>query len=128
VSGTKRTPIARAATQQISPRALALFERTEVARGQGCAATCVANEYGVCRMEGCPPCEDWGNAHSELHAELHLKPWFWPCLPLCPFPPGSAKFQGWRPSKAEWDLWQTLEKARRVAAGEPADLDTQPAK
>jgi hypothetical protein len=123
MSGTKRTPIARTSTPPITPHVLELFERTEVARGQRCAAIirCDSNEFGYCRMT-CSPCLDWSNAHSELHEVLGLKPWFWPCLPFDPFPPGSPKSQDWGPSKSEWELWQTLERerARRAAlAGAP---------
>lgn len=114
MSGTRRTPIARRATLKISARALELFEQLERARRQRRAASCVVGPYGYCGME-CGACQDWANAHSELHRELALKPWEWPCLPVCPFPPGSSAARDWSPSGPELALWQTLERARRAA-------------
>ena len=124
MSGTRRVPISRQATVQISPRAIALFEATEKARLRRRAASCIANEYGVCRME-CAPCRAWGDAHNELHLELRARPWQWPLLPVCPYPPGSAKAKGWEPSGDELLLWQELERARRAALAEPADASTR---
>jgi hypothetical protein len=114
MSGTKRTPIARQANLQVTPHALALFAATEKASRQRRAASCVANLYGYCSME-CGACQDWANAHSELHKELGLRPWEWPCLPVCPHPPGSSAAQDWSPSGPELQFWQTLERARRAA-------------
>ena len=140
MSGTRRTPITRRHAQQISGRALELFAATEKASRQRQAAivNCVVNMYGFCRME-CGPCQAWANAHSDLHLELHLKPWQWPCLPVNPFPPGSPAARDWEPSGPELALWQTLERARRAAlagsAGAPeasirsgSTLTTPPAK
>jgi hypothetical protein len=113
---TNRTPIARVGQPlQITARALELFALTEKARRKRRAATCVANEYGLCRMEGCPPCEAWQNAHTELCIELRLKPWQFPALPICPHPPGTPASRDWEPSGPELALWQTLERARRAA-------------
>jgi hypothetical protein len=114
MSGTRRTPIARPATLQISARAVGLFEQAEKARRKRRGAACAVGIYGYCRME-CPACQAWSDAHSELHRELALKPWEWPCLPVCPHPPGSSAAQAWEPSGPELALWQTLERARRAA-------------
>jgi hypothetical protein len=117
---TNRTPIARLGHPlQISPRALSLFTATERARRKRRAAACIANEYGLCRME-CGACQAWQNAHSELCIELRLKPWQFPALPICPYPPGSSASRDWEPSGLELALWQTLERARRgTQAGAP---------
>jgi hypothetical protein len=112
---TNRVPLARPANTRITARALELFALTEKARRRRRAAACVANEYGLCA-----PCRAWADAHNELHIELRLKPWQWPCLPINPFPPGSARAKGWEPSGPELALWQTLERARRAALAAPA--------
>jgi hypothetical protein len=115
MSGTKRTPIARQANLQVTPHALALFAATEKASRQRRAASCVANLYGYCSME-CGACQDWANAHSEIHSELALRPWQWPALPICPHPPGSPAARAWRASGPELALQLALEQARRDAA------------
>jgi hypothetical protein len=115
MSGTRRTPIARiGAPLSISARALELFKATERARRRRRGAACVVNTYGLCRME-CPACQAWSTAHDELHREFALKPWQWPCLPICPHPPGTQASREWEPSGLELALWQTLERARRAA-------------
>jgi hypothetical protein len=120
MSGTRRTPISRIGTLlQITSRALELFEATEKGRRKRRAAGCVVGVYGQCRME-CGACQTWAAAHSELHSELRLRPWQWPCLPICLHPPGSEAARDWEPSGPELALWQTLERARRAAlAGAP---------
>jgi hypothetical protein len=90
MSGTRRTPISRIGTLlQITSRALELFEATEKGRRKRRAAGCVVGVYGQCRME-CGACQTWAAAHSELHSELRLRPWQWPCLPICPRLGGGA--------------------------------------
>ena len=131
MSGTKRTPIARIGTAlQITPRALELFAATERARRRRRSAACVVGVYGQCCME-CGACQDWANAHSELHEELALKPWEFPCLPICPHRPGTQASRDWEPSGPELALWQTLERARRAApaapaGGQPCPLSSKP--
>jgi hypothetical protein len=123
---TNRVPINRPVNTRITPRAIELFKIMEQARGQRHLAIirCDVNPYGKCKMT-CTVCQDWANAHSELHEELHLKPWFWPCLPFEPWPPNSPKFRDWRPSRAEYDLWHALEKARQAARGDAPDTPIQ---
>lgn len=117
MTGTKRTPVARQATARITPRALELFAATEKAsrQRQSVIVKCVVNLYGLCRME-CTPCQAWANAHNEIHLELHLKPWEWPCLPFNPHPPGSPAARAWRATGPELELQQllALEQARRT--------------
>jgi hypothetical protein len=112
MSGTRRTPIPRRATLQISARAVELFEQVERARRQRRAASCVVGTYGYCRGE-CPACRSWYDLQDELHAELGLKPWQWPCVPINPFPPGSPPACDWRPGGDQLALWQLLDQARR---------------
>ena len=121
MSGTKRTPIIRRATQpQVTGPALALFAATEKTRRQRRGAACVVNLHGLCSME-CAPCQAWAHAHSELHRELGLRPWVWPALPFNPHPPGTPAAQAWEPSGSELELWQTLERARRAALAATVD-------
>ena len=127
MSGTKRTPIARIGTAlRISPRALELFEATERARRRRRSAACVVGVYGQCGME-CPACQAWSTAHSELHTELGLRPWEFPCLPICPHLPGTPASREWEPSGPELALWQTLERARRAALAPSADASIRSA-
>jgi hypothetical protein len=111
MSGTKRTPIARQATLQITPRVVELFELAERARRQRKTASCVVGTYGLCRAE-CPACTRWYDAMAALHSELRLRPWQWPCLPLCSHPPGTPAARDWRPDSESLKLWLLLDQAR----------------
>jgi hypothetical protein len=57
----------------------------------------------------------WWDAHDELHRELALRPWQWPCVPRNPHVPGSPPARKWRPSGAQRELQDQLEAARRAA-------------
>jgi hypothetical protein len=113
---TNRTPIERRALTVVSPRALELFAEMERARrARQRAADCTTSaQSGYCTTK-CRVCRAWWDAHDELHTELRLAPWQWPCLPLNPFPPGSAKAREWRPGTEQQDLWNLLNKTRRAA-------------
>jgi hypothetical protein len=111
--GTRRTPLARQAVpQQITPRAVKLFTELERARRARKHADCIDTKQGLCSSE-CPVCELWYNLHDELHRELKLRPWEFPCLPFCPFPPNSTGWMAWRPGGAQRALWEALDEARR---------------
>jgi hypothetical protein len=114
MAGTRRTPINRQAVQPlITPLALALFERARRARGR--AEDCAIGESGLCTTR-CDACRAWSDAHDALHRELGLRPWAWPCVPRCPFPPNSPEAQAWRPSADQRTLWEALDEARRRPA------------
>jgi hypothetical protein len=123
---TNRTPLNRPVNAKISAYALELFEEMERARGERYLSIirCDVNRHKKCNMT-CSPCVRWADAHAKLHEELGLQPWQWPCLPFEVFEPGTAAFRNWRPSKMEYDLWWMLERARRAAAGEPADAQNE---
>jgi hypothetical protein len=115
VPGTKRNPIRRLLVQPVSLRALELYGTLRrAARARRRATDCTISKYGRCTAECCA-CEAWSGAHAELHSELRLAPWIWPCLPRCPWPPGSAAAKKWRPSDAQRELQDQLEAARRAA-------------
>jgi hypothetical protein len=119
MSGTRRRPLSRRPTVQITPRAVAIFSLMEQARrrrgGKGCRTNAAT---GLCKTadETCRACAQWWELHSALHAELGQRPWRWPALPLCPFPPNSAQAKAWRPDDPEaLALWQALDAAGRAA-------------
>jgi hypothetical protein len=116
MSGTKRTPIERRSAVQITPRALELFAESERARRARRRATdCTIGEYGHCTGD-CRACSRWWDLQDELHTELRMELWQWPCIPKNPYPPGSPRARAWRPGTEQKELRDLLDKARRVAA------------
>src|SRR5262249_11900693 len=111
MSHTKRTPIARQPSVQISARALQLFEQLQRAHRQRRAASCIIGDSpaGYCSA-ACAACRRWYDLQDALHTELGLKPWQWLCLLRNPYPPGSSKFLDWRPLPDGEDqaLWERL--------------------
>jgi len=115
MSRTKRIPIARQPSLQISPRALQLFEQLKQAQARRRAASCIIGNSpaGYCSAS-CPACRTWFDLHDALHTELGLRPWQLG-LPRNPYPPGTAASRNWRPDPdgEEQALWQLLNEARR---------------
>jgi hypothetical protein len=73
MSGTRRTLLARHSVPQISPRAAALF----AAMGR---LRCTCPQPKPPTQEPCSGCARWYDLHADLHVELRLKPWEWPCV------------------------------------------------
>jgi hypothetical protein len=73
MSGTRRTLIARHSVAQITPNAVDLF----VAMGR---LRCTCPSPKLPTQEPCPGCARWYDLHADLHVELRLKPWEWPCV------------------------------------------------
>jgi hypothetical protein len=121
MSGTKRTPIARQPSLQITPRAIELFEAMERAQRRRNAADCIDDDSGsgsgYCKLE-CAHCNEWNRLHAELYHELHLKPWEWPVIGLNPFAPGSERSKHWRQDGAGMAQWKLLDAARKAAKAE----------
>jgi hypothetical protein len=114
MSGTRRTPLVRRSAVQISPRALELFVELERARrARRHAVDCTISEQGLCTTD-CRACRRWWDLHDELHVELRLNPWQWPCIPRNPYPPGSPKARDWHPDTEQEELWNLLNEARRA--------------
>ena len=115
MSRTKRIPIARQPSLQISPRALQLFEQLKQAQARRRAASCIIGNSpaGYCSGE-CAACRRWYDLDDALHIELGLKSWQWG-LPRNPYPPGTAASRNWRPDPdgEAQALWQLLDEARR---------------
>jgi hypothetical protein len=130
MSGTRRVPLARRATAQISARAVELFRDLERAnRARKRAIDCTISEFGRCTAD-CRACRRWADAHDDLHSELKLPPWFWPCLPHNPYPPGSPRARAWEAAEApeeQLELQVLLQEAVRRArsAAKPADAPEQ---
>src|SRR4051812_949720 len=115
MSGTRRTPLARSPGMQITAEAVRLFtelERARRARRRG--VDCTQSEQGLCTT-ACRACRLWSDLHNQLHIELSLRPWQWPCIPRNPYPPGSAGAREWRPGTEQAELWGALNDARRAA-------------
>ena len=114
--GTKRIPIARQATpQQLTPHAIELFaelERARRARQRSVMVDCTITKHGHCTGD-CRLCQRWDDLHDQIHRELKLRPWQWPCLPCNPFPPNSARARAWRPGGEQQALYEVLDAARR---------------
>jgi len=117
MSRTKRIPIARQPSLQISPRALQLFEQLKQAQARRRAASCIIGNSpaGYCSGE-CAACRRWYDLDDALHTELGLKPWQWG-LPRNPFPPRSPASRHWRPDPDGEDqaLWERLDESLRLA-------------
>ena len=93
--GTKRLPITRTPIPQITPKAIALFERWKRAGGDREA--------------------DLGWALLE---ELHGRPWQWPFIvdprfDINPYPIGCNAHRGWQPNLEARERWRQLEAALR---------------
>jgi hypothetical protein len=113
---TNRTPIQRPALTMISAQTLKLFAELERARrARSAAVDCTISEYGLCTTD-CRACRRWFDLHDQLHIELRLNPWQWPCLPRNPYPPGSPKARDWRPGTEAAGLWGLLNEALKEAA------------
>jgi hypothetical protein len=73
MSGTRRTPLARRSAVQITPQAIELFVAMSKLR-----CTCPSPKPPT--REPCPGCARWYDLHADLHDELRLEPWQWPCV------------------------------------------------
>jgi hypothetical protein len=73
MSGTRRTLLARHSVPQISSRAAALF-------GAMGRLRCTCPQPKPPTQEPCSGCARWYDLHADLHVELRLKPWEWPCV------------------------------------------------
>jgi hypothetical protein len=112
--GTRRTPLFRQATpQQLTPRAIKLFVELERARrARKHVDDCTVTKHGLCTGD-CAACLKWDDLHDQIHRELKLRPWEWPCLPYCPYPPNSPAAMAWRPGGSQRALYEVLDEARR---------------
>jgi hypothetical protein len=73
MSGTRRTPIGREPTKgRISDRAVDLW--IEMNELPDCACPVPT------KRDPCNHCRAWYTLHAELHRELQLPPWVWPCV------------------------------------------------
>jgi hypothetical protein len=116
MAGTRRTPINRQAVQaSITPAAVEIFRLLERAkRARKRATDCTLNKYNLCSGQ-CRACCDWWNAHDALHSEMKLRPWVWPCVPRCPYPPNTPPARAWRPSVGQQELYAALVEASHAA-------------
>jgi hypothetical protein len=118
---TNRTPLRRSPLPKITLRAVEIFTAMERARARrrrpdiGCR---VNPDTGMCKAsdDNCRACSEWWRLHNGLHTELGMKPWQWPALPECPFPPRSALAKTWQPDPEQQALWEALDAARRASA------------
>src|SRR5262245_59547049 len=111
-----RTPLYRSTVEpRITPPALEIFAEIERARkSRRRALDCrVRSAAGYCDTS-CNACRRWYDLHKQLHTALGLPVWIWPCVPRCPFPPGSDGARAWRPDGDQQALWDLLNEARRA--------------
>ena len=120
MSGTKRKRIDRPPQRQLTRHAIALFTKIRQCEAARSPETCIRGAcYDIanyCSKE-CTACERWYTFQHELHAELKMPPWDWPCWSLNPFAPGTAAYRNWRLvlDDEQYALWCALETARRAA-------------
>jgi hypothetical protein len=89
----------------ISERAVAIFHEMRVAARQ-----CACESSSACLA-----CR-WGDLHSELHNELYLPPWIWPCLRHTLGDCSDRRFVGLHKSwVSQRELWLLLREAERAA-------------
>ena len=91
---------------QAKPRPPRCFPRSAVAifqRMLRLAADC------TCQDGKCTACKRWWAEHRNLHRELELNPWDFPCVERpgtpCPFPPSNSMAKTWEPdveAQARW--------------------------
>jgi hypothetical protein len=84
---TKRRKITRPPRRTFSAKAIALFQRMKVL-DQQCQCT---SEHDECKA-----CAEWWDRQGELHRELGLRPWQWPCIQRPDVPnTGESQNQAW---------------------------------
>ena len=66
----------------------------------------------------CEACQQRRDLHAELHNELQLEPWVWPCWEhpsaASPYLKGSPADEEWCPNLEGQSLWQLLEEASKA--------------
>src|SRR5215471_7573426 len=120
---TRRTPVARQHTSQLSLTAIKLF--MEMRR---CRCTCDPDV----RFDICPGCERWDELDDHLCVELGLKPWEFPTFEN----PSARVHPTCQPDERARKLWLALEagarelrrdeRAARKAAKNGASSSTSP--
>ena len=135
---TKKRPVGRPPLNrnwdgpQAKPRPPRRFPRSAVLifqRMLRLAADC------TCKNHSCTACKQWWVEHRNLHRELELNPWDFPCVEApgtpCPFPPGSRAAKTWEPdyeAQARWGrLFQACPRGPRRCAGQLIAARTRPA-
>jgi len=110
MSGTRRTPLARRPTTQVTERAVELF--VEMAK-----LRCSCPSPKRVTQGPCLGCAAWYDLHADLHDELKLKPWQWPCAAR--ESPKHAGSTCWNYEiAARMALLKDAAKARRTASSE----------
>jgi hypothetical protein len=93
----------------ISDRAIAIFREMRAVTRR---CTCGPDDS----IDKCSACEQWYDLHSELHRELNLPPWIWPCLrPIlgeCSDRRCVGVYRSWVSQRG---LWLLLREAERAA-------------
>jgi hypothetical protein len=114
----KRTPIHRPPIAEITPTAINLFTEMRAIR-----CTCKRIDWAAYwERDECDGCRHWWELHSDLHRELHSKPWEWPCIEhpdaRSPYPNDSPADLAWRPDEQAQALWRALDEAAAQDAAE----------
>jgi hypothetical protein len=120
---TKRVPLHRDSRRVITAEAVRLFSEMRVL---GCA--CGERDWSrYWEFRECTACKKWWELHSQLHDQLHSRPWEWPCISAPdepnPYPPGCYAAQRWARERVEKlevvqaiELWKELEGLAQAAA------------
>jgi hypothetical protein len=104
----------------ISDRAIAIFREMRAA-----ARRC------TCEFDGeCPACDRWYASHSELHGELNLPPWIWPCirptLEECSDRRCGGVYRSWVSQRELWLLLREAERAAKAPTAQEPMLEPAP--
>jgi hypothetical protein len=92
----------------ITDRAIAIFREMRAAARR---CTCGPDDS----IDKCSACERWYDLHSELHSELSLPPWIWPCLRHTLDECSDRRFVGIHKSwVSQRELWLLLREAERA--------------
>ena len=75
----------------------------------------------TCQNHSCTACKQWWVEHRNLHRELELNPWDWPCVERPgtrpPYPKGSPADQTYEPNYEGQARWARFEQAARAVRG-----------
>ena len=74
-----------------------------------------------CQDGKCTACKQWWVEHRNLHRELKLNPWDWPCVERpgtpAPYPKGSPADRTYEPNYEGQARWARFEQAVRAVRG-----------
>lgn len=116
---TKRTPLARAAKDKITPEMVDLFKRMRrLEYGCTCPPINWNGKYWEHSNGECASCTKWWKLHSLLWRSMNLHPGDWPAIANpeaeSPYPPGSHAAEYNKPDPDATRRYRILAKAADI--------------